>query len=242
MEGPSLVILKEQVSAFSGKKVLEVAGNSKIDQAIILNQKVTGMLTWGKHFLICFNNFTLRVHFLMFGSYRINERKDATPRLSLRFANGELNLYSCAIKVLEEDLDSLYDWSADVMSDAWSQRKTMKRVRQHPEASVSDLLLNQDIFAGVGNIIKNEVLFRIKIHPESITGALKPRQLSALVREARAYSFDFYEWKKIYQLKKHWLVYNKKTCPRCKVPLTRKPTGKGSRRSFFCENCQVLYQ
>ena len=242
MEGPSLVILKEQVSAFKGKKVLEVSGNSKIDKAIMMNQKVTGFLTWGKHFLICFDDLTLRIHFLMFGSYRINERKEAMPRLSLRFANGELNLYSCAVKMLEDEPDNLYDWSADVMSDAWSPRKTIKRVREHSEASVSDLLLNQDIFAGVGNIIKNEVLFRIKVHPESITGALKPRQLLSLVKEARAYSFDFYEWKKIYQLRKHWLVYNKKNCPRCKVPLTKKPTGKGKRRSFFCENCQVLYK
>src|SRR4051812_26027655 len=120
MEGPSLVILKEQLADFKGKKVLEVSGNSKIDQGMILNQKVKDFLTWGKHLLICFDSFTLRTHFLMFGSYRINERKEATPRLSLRFKNGELNLYSCAIKVLEDAPDLIYDWSADVMSDAWN--------------------------------------------------------------------------------------------------------------------------
>jgi endonuclease-8 len=201
---------------------------------------VTDFKSWGKHFLICFAGFTVRIHFLMFGSYRVNETKDAVPRLSLSFQNGQFNVYSCAIKVFEEDPDEVYDWSADVMSDAWSPRKALKRVREKPEACVSDLLLDQDIFAGVGNIIKNEVLFRIKVHPESLAGLLSPKQRSQLVKEARAYSFDFYEWKKIYQLKKHWLVYNKKTCPRCKIPLIKRPTGLGQRRSFFCENCQFL--
>jgi endonuclease VIII len=240
MEGPSLVILKEQVAAFKGKKVKHAEGNSKIDQDRLIEQEVTDFKSWGKHFLICFEKFTLRVHFLMFGSYRVNEKKDATPRLSLGFENGELNLYSCAIKFLEEDPDEIYDWSKDVMSDSWSPRKTQNRVRKKPDISVSDLLLDQEIFAGVGNIIKNEVLFRIRIHPESMTGVLTAKQRSLLVKEARTYSFDFYNWKKIYQLKKHWQVYNKRTCPRCKIPLIRRPTGSGQRRSFFCENCQKL--
>src|SRR5438132_2866112 len=98
----------------------------------------------------------------MFGSYRINEKKDAAPRLSLRFENGELNLYSCSIRLIEGDLNDLYDWSADVLSDEWDAPKAKKRLRKLPDAMVCDALLNQDIFAGVGNIIKNEVLFRIR--------------------------------------------------------------------------------
>jgi endonuclease VIII len=239
MEGPSLVILKEETTQFEGKTVMKTEGNSKIDQSRLLNQPVT-FKSWGKHFLVCFPGFTLRVHFLMFGSYRVNEKKDATPRLSLQFENGELNLYSCAIKFIEEDLDEVYDWSADVMADEWDPLKAARSLKKQPDLQLGDALLDQDIFAGVGNIIKNEVLFRIRLHPESRTGALKKKQLNALVDAAREYSFDFYNWKKIYQLKKHWLVYNKKTCPQCKRPLIKKHTGITNRRSFFCENCQEL--
>lgn len=32
------------------------------------------------------------------------------------------------------------------------------------------LLLEKEIFAGVGNIIKNEMLYRARVHPESIVG------------------------------------------------------------------------
>ena len=240
MEGPSLVLLKEEVNQFTGKLILKTEGNSKIDQARLLNQEVTAFKSWGKHFLIRLPACSLKIHFLMFGSYRVNERKDATPRLTLTFENGELNLYSCSVKIIEEDLDTVYDWSADVMADEWDAAKALRKLKKQPETELGDALLDQDIFAGVGNIIKNEVLFRVQLHPESKLGCVKPKQLKLLVDAAREYSFDFYNWKKIYQLKKHWLVYNKRGCPRCKIPLIKKHTGNSNRRSFFCPNCQQL--
>ena len=50
-----------------------------------------------------------RIHLLMFGSYRIDERKDSPPRLSLGFDGGELNFYSSSVRLLEGSLDELYD-------------------------------------------------------------------------------------------------------------------------------------
>lgn len=67
-EGPSIVILKEEVQGFSGQPVISVAGNSQIDKSRLLNQTVIAFKSWGKHFLICFAGFTLRIHFLLFGS------------------------------------------------------------------------------------------------------------------------------------------------------------------------------
>jgi endonuclease-8 len=233
-EGPSIVILKELVQPlFTGKKILEVSGNSKIDQERLRNQKITEFKSWGKHFLICFKPFTLKVHFLMFGSYRINETKDKPPRLHMGFKKGEFNLYTCSIKFLDEPLDALYDWEADVMSDAWNPKKAKAKLKANPDMLACDALLNQDIFAGVGNIIKNEVLFRIKVHPLSKIGALPARKLNLLIKEARIYSFDFLEWKKQFVLK---------MCPRCNIPFTKQHLGKTHRKSFFCDNCQALYE
>jgi endonuclease-8 len=83
-EGPSIVILKELVPPFKGKKVLEVSGNSKMDIQRMAGKKIIDFKSWGKHFLICFKDFTVRIHFMLFGSYRINEEKEAKPRLSLK--------------------------------------------------------------------------------------------------------------------------------------------------------------
>lgn len=242
-EGPSIVILKEEAWKFKGEKVLEVNGNSKVDQSRLANQKVIDIRSWGKHFLISFTGFTVRIHFLLFGSYRIDERKpDASPRLSFTFENGELNFYSCSVKFLEGDLDSHYDWSVDVMNDAWDPKKAKAKLKERPNILVCDALLEQDIFAGVGNIIKNEVLYRIKVHPESLAGKLPAGKLDQLIEEARIYSFQFLEWKKKYELKKHWLAHTKNWCLRCNLPMIKKQhMGIKKRRSFFCTNCQVLY-
>ncbi|HEY0654301.1 MAG TPA: DNA-formamidopyrimidine glycosylase family protein [Chryseosolibacter sp.] len=242
MEGPSLVILKEQIKEFKGKTVAEASGLSKLDYERMVGQKIKSFRSWGKHFLIEFKGFSLRIHFLMFGSYRINERKETEPRLRLTFTDGsELNFYTTAVIEIDIPLDDVYEWSADVMSDAWDARRARKKLKSQPDTNVSDALLDQDIFAGVGNIIKNEVLFRIKVHPDSIVGKLPPRKLTELIDEARNYSFDFYHWKKLYQLKKHWKIYTKKKCPRCNLKAFKEYTGKTQRRTFFCNNCQVLH-
>lgn len=109
-EGPSIVILKESVAPFKGKKVLEARGNSKSDIQRASGQTVVDFKSWGKHFLICFPDFTIKIHFMLFGSYRINEERPTPVRLSLKFKNGAIHFYACSVKILEEDLDHIYDW------------------------------------------------------------------------------------------------------------------------------------
>ncbi len=241
-EGPSIVILREELETFKEKKIISATGNAKIDLTKLKGKKILDFKSWGKHFLICFDDFFLRIHLLMFGTYRINERKETPPRLSLVFRNNEINFYTCSIKMIEGDVNDFYDWETDVMSDKWNEKKAVKAVKKLKQKMVCDTLLNQEIFSGVGNIIKNEVLFRTKIHPESITEKLPTKQLNELVFEARNYSHDFYNWKKIFELKKHWLIYKKKDCPRCKIRSTKAYLGVTKRLTCFCSNCQLLFQ
>jgi endonuclease-8 len=241
-EGPSIVILKEAVAKFKGKKVIEAGGNTKVALPELEGLKVLDFKSWGKQFFICFKGFAIRVHFLLFGTYRIDEKKEAKPRLFLRFSNGEINFYTSSIQLIESDLDEIYDWTADVMNPDWSAATAKKKLKQEPDMLACDALMNQQIFSGVGNIIKNEVLFRIKVHPLSRVGSLPTAKLNALVKEAVVYSFEFLEWKKKFELKKHWLAYNQKICPRDHIPFKRKDLGRGGRRSFYCEACQVLYE
>jgi len=240
-EGPSLVIAREALLQFKGKKVLSISGSSRIDQERLLNKKLLDIRTWGKHLLLCFPSFTVRIHFLMFGTYYINSSKDAKPRLSIQFSKGELNLYTCAVKMIEEPLDEVYDWGADVLSDRWDGAAARKKLKQMPDVLVTDALLNQTIFSGVGNIIKNEVLYRIKLHPASQVGAVPPRKLGEMIREARNYSFDFLKWKKEMTLRQHWLAHTKKQCSRDGDAIHKEYLGTTKRRTFFCNSCQVLH-
>lgn len=241
-EGPTIVILKEEVRQFSGKEVISVSGNTKIDLDRLNHQKVNFFKSWGKHFLIGFDGFTVRIHMLMFGSYLVDETKDTPVRLGLTFNNGQLNFYSCSVKILEGDINLHYDWSGDVMNRDWDPKKAKSKLKAIPQKLICDTLLEQDIFAGVGNIIKNEVLYRVRVHPESETGKIPPKKINEIIEEAKVYCFEFLEWKKKFELRKHWLAHTKKTCLRCNLPGVKTYTGVKKRRSFYCENCQKLYR
>jgi endonuclease VIII len=240
-EGPSIVILREATTQFIGQTILRATGNSRIDKQRLDGKRVVDIKSWGKHYLIELDDFALRIHFLLFGSYRINERRETDPRLSLTFENGELNFYACSVRFVEGALDDTYDWNADVMSEEWDAKRAGNKLLAAPNAYVCDALLNQNIFAGVGNIIKNEVLFRIRVHPLSLVGALSSRKRNELIAQARQYSFDFLEWKKTFVLRKRWLAHTKSICPRCKIPFSKGKLGRTQRRSFYCERCQKLY-
>lgn len=242
-EGPSIVILKEEAAGFVGKTIRAAEGNSRLDKTPLVGQRILSIRSFGKQLLIELPSLTIRIHLMMFGSYRINERTDRPPRLRLSFARGrEINFYACSVRYIEGNLDALYDWRTDIMSDTWNPRLVARRLRAEPDTLVCDALLDQEIFAGVGNIIKNEVLFRIRVHPLSTIGGLPAAKLRELVREARNYSLQFYEWKKEFTLRKHWLAHKKVTCPRDDVKFKRDHLGLTHRRTFYCELCQRRYQ
>lgn len=242
-EGPSIVILREAIEPFKGLKITAASGYAKIDLERLEGQKILDIKSWGKHCLICFRGFFIRIHLMMFGSYRINERKESNPTLRLQFGKKkEINFYTCNVKLVEGRAEDVYDWEKDIMSDEWNAAKAEKAMKNQQEVQVCDVLLNQDIFSGSGNIIKNEVLFRAKVHPASRIGEIPAKKIKELVKTTRNYSFDFYKWKKALTLAKHWLIYEKRTCPRCDIPVNKDHLGKNRRLTFFCNNCQILFQ
>lgn len=243
-EGPSIYITKQAIRPFLKGQVISAArGNAKILMEDLVGKKITDVKSWGKHLLICLPKLTVRIHFLMWGSYSIDEqtRPDRSLRLQLTAGGKNVFFYTCSVKLLEGKLDDLYDWETDLLNKKWNGAKARKKLKHLPDTMVCDAILDQNIFAGAGNIFKNEVLYRIKVHPESKVKDLPPRKLTELVNEVHNYSYDFLKWKKKFVLKKHWLAHTKRTCQRCDVPLIKKYLGKTQRRTFFCKKCQVKY-
>ncbi len=242
-EGPSIFLMKEDLRKFEGKKVLEAGGDAKFEKDIFEGKILKEIRTFGKQTYLVFDDTAVRIHLLMFGSYEIDEqtKPDRQLRLSLIFKEGALYFYTCHVKLVDLEFLSGIDWEADIMSDEWNPGKAAKKLKANPDMMVCDALMDQDIFSGVGNIIKNEVLFRISVQPESLVGHMPLKKIKELAAEARNYSFDFLKWKRDGVLKQHWLAHTKKICPECGEKLIKKQTGKGKRRSFYCEKDQKLY-
>jgi endonuclease-8 len=250
MEGPSLRLAEQHLKPFIGKRVLTVSGNSTLDQARLRRVVVRDIFAWGKHLVIQFDRFALRTHFLMFGTYEADVRgvtvtgdyaRARLPRLALTFANGELRMFTCSVKFLEErKAKSTYDLSIDIMGRAWDKAKAMEQLNAHKAEQIADVLLDQTVFAGVGNIIKNEVLSLERINPMTVTGRLSPAQRRALIERTRKFSFQFLRWRKVFALRKNLRIHRQHNCPHCGGPVQRGKTGERQRGSYYCPKCQPL--
>lgn len=241
-EGPTIVLMKEDLQKFVGEKVIEVSGSEIPENSKIKGEVLRDIKIFGKQTYLIFDTIIFKVHLMMFGSYSLYKRKDIdTLKLGLTFKDNGMYFYTCVVKVIDESYLKKIDWETDIMSDQWNPEKTEKTLKATPKMMICDALMNQDIFSGVGNIIKNEALFRVGIHPENLVGNLPPKKLKEIIAEARNYGFDFKKWKKANVLNKHFQIYHQKNCPICGEKIIKKDTGKSKRTSFFCKNDQKLY-
>ncbi|CAJ1952861.1 unnamed protein product [Cylindrotheca closterium] len=127
----------------------------------------------------------------------------------------------------------------DVCGDGFDPLAVMDAiVNKRSDAIISDAILDQDRFPGVGNIIKIEGLHRSKVHPKRIVSTLTRDELQAVVSSCRRYGMG-------------WLssgrapakaVYNQTVCGTCSAPSVRmvKLGDDLSRTTFWCESCQPL--
>lgn len=242
-EGPVIRILCEKAQPFVGKKVIKAYAISRDrDPGRLEGLRVKKITVFGKQVLIYFEKLTVRVHLMLFGYYRINERKEEGKlSLGLQFENGELNFYASDVRFIEEDPDEVYDWSADVMNPAWDPEAAVKKMKEMDNELACDALLDQDIFAGVGNKIKDEVLFITRVHPESHIAGIPDKKKREMAEEASKFSFHYMEWEKMGTAKENFQVHFKKICPRDKQPLKKENIGIKHRTSYFCEKCQKKY-
>jgi len=241
-EGPTILLMKEDLQKFAGRRVTGVEGSEVPENSKIKGEILREIKTFGKQTYLIFDKVIFKIHLMMFGSYSLFKRTDIdTLKLGLRFKDEGIYFYTCVVKVAEKSDLSEIDWEADIMSEKWSDKKAIEKMQQHPGMMICDAMMNQDIFAGVGNIIKNESLFRAGIHPESRIKNVTESKLKRMIKETKAYSFEFLKYKRTDTLSKTFKVYHQKKCPKCGAAITKKETGRSKRMSFFCEKDQKLF-
>ena len=125
------------------------------------------------------------------------------------------------------------------MHRSWDKAQALRSMKEHENEEIADVLLDQEIFAGVGNIIKNEVLSIARISPTRKVKSISARKRGEIVEETRAFSKQFLRWRRKFVLRKHLKVHRRGTCPHCAHKLIREKTGKRERWSYWCPICQV---
>ena len=240
-EGPSILHIKNQLLPFKGKLVKKAGGYGPMPTKWINGKKLIDIKTWGKHLLFVFANGTVRVHLGLFGDVLVNERKKVNRSFFLEFAKGEINGYVVRAEKLKSSLEELYDWRIDILHEEFDPAHVKTLLKKQAGKTIADVLMDQQLFSGVGNIIRNEALYRAGIHPLSITGKIPVAKINRLIKEVVTYSQLFYQQLKTTGNPEEFGVYQQEYAADGSQ-VTMKILPKSKRKIFFSEHRQQLYQ
>jgi len=240
-EGPSILHIKNQLLPFKGKLVKKAGGYGPMPTKWINGKKLIDIKTWGKHLLFVFANGTVRVHLGLFGDVLVNERKKVNRSFFLEFAKGEINGYVVRAEKLKSSLEELYDWRIDILHEEFDPAHVKTLLKKQAGKTIADVLMDQQLFSGVGNIIRNEALYRAGIHPLSITGKIPVAKINRLIKEVVTYSQLFYQQLKTKGNPEEFSVYQQEYAADGSQ-VTMKILPKSKRKIFFSEHRQQLYQ
>ncbi len=240
-EGPSILHLRNQLSSFIGKTVKKAGGYGPMPTKWIEGKKLKDIRTWGKHLLLEFTNGTVRIHLGLFGQVLMNERRKVNRSFFLEFAKGEINGYVVRAVKLEESPEKTYDWRVDILSNHFSEKYVKDLLKKQAEKEIDDVLMNQEIFSGVGNKIRNEALYLAGIHPLSITGKIPAAKITALIKAVRKYARQFYQELEKKDEHTSFNVYKLEHAADGS-DVTMKVLPRSKRKIYFSEHKQRLYK
>ena len=241
-EGPSILFLRNKLTRYKNKIVSEASGYSEMDKSEIVKVKLLDIDTYGKNLLFVFKDFFVGVHLGLFGSMLINKRKKVNASFALHFAEDEINFYVAKTKLYSGKPSDHFNLKTDILKPEFDADFVLKELKEkHAEQLIGDVLMDQNIFTGVGNIIRVEALYHSKIHPNSLIKAIPEKKLIFLLKMVVEYSQEFLDLMKTGNVKEEALVYGKKTCPKDKTELVITEMGKVKRKTYVCEKCQKLF-
>jgi endonuclease-8 len=146
------------------------------------------------------------------------------------------------------DLDghpALRGLGPDVLVDPLDLVEIRRRARLLPSTTViGDVLLDQQVVSGIGNIYRCEALFVAKLDPGAPIGAIVDPVLDHVVTIAAdmlrsnvgRIGRDFGGGPD------HPYVYGRtgRPCRRCRAPVVARRLGRHARRVYWCAGCQVM--
>lgn len=190
------------------------------------------------------------IHFGMSGSLKYY--KDDPPRfgrVTFHLNNGFRLAFDCPRKFGRIDVaDSVKTFKTQKKLSTDAYKMTWEEFAQNTQGRkglIKPLLLNQQVAAGVGNWIVDEILFQAKVHPETRANQLTKDQLRLVYKKMRnilhtavSHEANYNEYPENYFIhRRGWTELDLKNCPDCGTEVSY--TKVGGRATYLCEVCQV---
>jgi endonuclease VIII len=222
----------------------------------------------GKHLLFTLSgNLTLRTHMRMNGSWHIYRRGETwqLPRRAMRIVIETADWVAVALNVYDAEFvpaaklarhQQVATLGPDLLGD-FDIDRALARVCLTGATPIRDVLLNQRVIAGIGNVYKSEILFLCSIHPDTPADAVSDdewRSLMALAQKllkanvadssgARIVTYSGLRRTtgRINQSDRLW-VYGRRgqPCRKCGTPIASRKDGDDARVTYWCPRCQPL--
>lgn len=204
----------------------------------------------GKHLLMRLSNGdVIHTHMRMTGSWHVYERDDrwrrpahearlvieAGDRMAVCFNAPVVELLKPGGEHVHPGLAGL---GPDILDPEFDVDEAVRRARAAPRsATLGEMLLDQRVVSGIGNIWRSEALFRAGVHPATPVGEVPEARLRAALTAAAdlmtqsASPAGF---------RPRALVYKRtgRPCPRCRTPIASARIGEQARTAYWCPRCQ----
>ena len=216
----------------------------------------------GKHLLVHIEGgWILRVHLGMKGRWLRRHVRERAPAAVTAMLVADETVYICqgaytAELLREEALRThprLGRLGPDLLAEPPDIAEAVRRARMpgYANREVGELLTDQRVAAGIGNIYKSEVLFECRLHPrtrmrdvaeakvaELFERAAHLMRLNLLTRRRTAVPLRRRSTPSSQRL---WVyMRNGKPCLDCATPIERIMQGDLHRSTYFCPHCQPL--
>jgi endonuclease-8 len=125
----------------------------------------------------------------------------------------------------------------DILVDPFDLDGVIDRARRSDAPSLGELLLEQRVPAGIGNIYKCEVLWALQLDAWIAPAELEDAQLRKLYLPAR----DLMRRNLVTPMaRQRHAVHGRggRPCPRCATPIKIRAQGQQARLTYFCPRCQ----
>lgn len=267
-EGDTIVRVAQALRPYLlGQKLFEVKLREIAGADFFINHQVKAIRTLGKHMLIDVDSgYSLRVHLGMYGEwhrYRLRERWkrpawDARIILQTKdlqfvcFHASQVEVFRTEDSIRHPVLSRL---GPDLIAPNIYEDKILFRSRESHRQNdhIGELLLDQEVACGIGNIYKNEILFLEGVHPWRKVKELSDLQIHALYqRGSELLKANCGPQERITTLgpegaharirgARLW-VYGREgqRCFRCSNLIQIDKQGDHARVTFWCEVCQCL--
>ena len=256
--------------ALAGKAIVRFesafpALNRIDDDHPLAGRTVESVSSRGKHLLMALSgDLILRTHMRMNGSWHIYRPAERwrRPERDMRVLVAAADIVAVGFNIPVAEFLSraelarhaqLARLGPDLTAEDFDREEVLRRLRALADTAIADALLDQRAVAGIGNVLKSEVLFVSRVDPFAAVRQLSDETLSRIVDEGRrlmkmnvldrtatlSAAIGRRTTGSLDPFQKLW-VYGRggRPCRKCGTSIRSRHTGADARLTYWCPACQ----